>query len=144
MSEEDFHEQWLQANANAGYMSHVLADLVRRIMRASMNRDGGQQYEAMEALKLFLGLVGRSKDVTIHDLIEGAVQGLAVEAADGSDGDRLDVAQNATRYLLELSCDDNAARGRASRRWNAVESSFRNLNEMREYRARKWREEHGR
>ena len=137
MSEDkDFHEAFLRANANAGFMSSVLADLVRRIMRASISHDGSQQYQAMEALKLFLGLVGRSENVSIGELIEGAVQEMTVTSENEFDRDDLRIARAATRYLLEMSCDDGFSKGRAAQRWVDVDRAIRARAEMHENRAK--------
>lgn len=125
---EDFHRRFLEANANPEYMARTLADFVRRMMRAALNRDGSQQYEAAQDLKHFLDLVPYSKDVRLHGLIEKASERLAVDVEWGShEFERVNLARDATRYLLEMSCDDNAARGRASKRWDYVSRAIDDL-----------------
>ncbi len=140
---DDYERALMQANANAEFMGHTLADFVRRLMRASISNDGSQEYQAAEAIKFFLELVSASEGVKIYDITEKAVSELAVEREwDHYEADKLRIAKDATRYLLEMSSRDGFARGRASKRWDDVESSIRLREEMREYRRKKWQEEH--
>ncbi|WP_449042196.1 hypothetical protein [Paracoccus sp. (in: a-proteobacteria)] len=140
---EDYEKAFLRANAKAPFIGRTLADIVRRVMRASINNDGSQRYEAAEAIKLFLDLVSASEDIRLYDVIDQAVADLAVEREwDSYEADNLRIAEAATRYLLEMSCKDGFARGRASKRWNDVERGFRVREEMRAWRRRKWEEEY--
>ena len=132
---DDHERAFLRANANAEFIGYHLADLVRRLMRASINNDGSQKYEAANALHYILRLVSHSEGVRVYDVIDSAVSDLAVEREWGSyEADNLHIAKAATRYLLEMSSNDGFANGRASKRWQDVEASIGMRDEMREYR----------
>jgi len=140
---EDYEKAFLRANAKAPFIGRTLADIVRRLMRASINNVGSQRHEAADAIKLFLDLVSASEDIRLYDVIDQAIADLAVEREwDSYEADNLRIAEAATRYLLEMSCKDGFARGRASKRWNDVEAGFRVREEMRAWRRRQWEEEY--
>jgi hypothetical protein len=140
--DEEFYEGFLRANANADYMGATLSDLVRRIMRASINGDGTQRHEAVEALSLLLKLISRSENVTVYDIVEKAAADLKVEREIGSiDDEQLGIAEDATRYLLEMSCTDGPSAARAANRWRSFESSLRFREEMKKHRRKKFQED---
>lgn len=135
---DDYERMFLRANANAEFMARTLADLVRRLLRASINNDGSQKYEAVNAMKFFLDLVTESEGVRLYDIVDKAVADLTVEREwDSYEADNLRIAKDATRYLLDMSSNDGFAQGRASKRWRDVEASIKMREEMREYRRKK-------
>lgn len=132
---EDYESAFIRANANAEFIGHQLADLARRLMRASINNDGSQKYEAMNTLQYILKLASQAEGVRVYDVIDKAVSDLVVEREWGSyEADNLQIAKDATRYLLDMSSNDGFASGRASKRWRDVEASIKMRDEMREYR----------
>jgi len=139
MSDDDFRERFLKANARPEVMGPVLADFVRRMMRASINNDGSQRYEAIQALHHFFDLVAHADDVSTFDIVESAIGDLAVDVEyEDWDYDKVRLAEDAVRYYLEMSCNDGLANARASKRWMEFMSGMKNYEEDRAYRAERW------
>jgi hypothetical protein len=141
MMDEGFHQQVLKSTADQEFIGQALANLTRRLMRASINQDQSQTYEAGRALKHVFELVSASEGAKVHEIIDEAVKQLAVpvdsDAWESPSTQQVHIAQNATRFLLEMSCNDSASRGRASTRWQAVESAWELMLEMRKSRRKK-------
>lgn len=137
---DDFGRHFLEANANAKYMGVELADLVRRLMRASINQDRSQQYEASQALKHLLELAAHAKGIKLYQIVEQAVDCLSVKVDfNNPDYDRVNFAEDATGYLLEMACNDGFAKGRASKRWDSFKRGMDNFEEMQKYRIERMR-----
>ena len=131
----------IKLNANADHMSVVLADLVRSTIRASINKDGSQQYQSITTLKYFLDLCIHSEDITYADIIEKTIDNLSVETEfDTMEHDEVSLAESATRFLIEKSSPDNFARGRAAARWRDFKQGMDSFAEIREYRLKNIRE----
>ena len=72
-----------------------------------------------------------------YELIQKAIGNLVVgEQRDPVDEATVYAAQMGLRYLVEKSCDDNAARGRASRREEEFRSAVGRIDEARDCRNR--------
>lgn len=131
---EDFGERALQANANADVMAEELADIVRSIMRAAVaNSDNrSQTYLATKKLDYFLELFARADSVDLHELVENTVADLTIELPENSvDEPLLRAASAGVRYLIEKSCSDPAAKGRASKRQREFEHAAERIQEDR-------------
>ncbi len=122
--EKHFSEALYKANANAGHIGEVLSELTRKLMRASVSRDGTQLYNATTDLITLISLIGHSQGLSLGEVIQKAVDELEV-TADYQDFDwpMVDLAQEGTRYLLERSSKDGFAAARLSKR----EERFRRL-----------------
>ncbi|WP_298333730.1 hypothetical protein [Asticcacaulis sp.] len=128
----DDHQRFMQAfrkaNANPEFIARNFADVLRDLMRAVAVQDatlGGHSYKAAQAweeVEQLLALADPKIDMhTIFRLAVADIRaGLAVAENDERGQLRLDVARAATQFLIEKSCDDNAATARASGRWERM------------------------
>ena len=124
--DEDFGEQFLQANANVDCMAHKLADCLRNCMRAVATNDpSSAAFNATQEFDLFLKLLVRSEGVRLGILFDKAIEAIRpvqpdftseLSAYDEYAQSIMQAAQDGIRYLVENSCGDNAARGRTSQR----------------------------
>lgn len=138
---QDFMERWYQSNANAARIGGTLADLTRRLMRASINADHSQLYEASNELATFLKFVSYSQGVTTHDIVTEAVERLTVtEDYDSPNWPMTSLAQDATRYLLEKSSTDGFASARLSKRQSDLRQAIQDYEEERRWRLERRRE----
>jgi hypothetical protein len=127
-------DDFLDANANVEYMAHVLADCLRHSMRATIANDqtaGG--YRASEEFKALLDLMVRSKGLRLYDLFDRAIAKLRLGQADLRERSAYQkyedaivaAAQAGLGLLIESSCADNAAAGRASKRQRSFLDSIK-------------------
>jgi len=142
--DDDFRERFLKGNANSRYMGHHLAELVRSLVRAmATNSDTSSQlFRASEILTTLIQLMSRADDLRPGEIVQEAAQDLAIEEPrDRVNEAILDAARMGTRYLVESSCADNAARGRSSKRREEFLTAIQWIEEAREERRRssKWR-----
>lgn len=127
-----FEEALLTGNANADYMGQQLADLMRHLLRLSVNGDNGVTLlNASTTLKRVLQLAQRAPTgVTFHDVIQAAVNDMApVEPRGAAQQVCLDLAKDGVRYFLEMSSTDGFSGARASKRLSALRQSARELDE---------------
>jgi hypothetical protein len=135
-------DRFLELNANVDYMAGRLADMIRHCMRSIASSDGGR-YQALEALQDFVvlrKLIDYSVDVSFYEVFEKALADLRVRSDDVLDEAILDAAKTGLQLLIELSCSDGAARGRASKRRQDFLDALKHIDEAREYRRQKRRE----
>jgi len=121
---KDFHEQFLEANANQQFITAELADVLRNLMRAvASNGPSAALYNASQQLEFALQLIKRCKEpLRLYDLLADAVEDVSdVASYNEVDEARLDAARSGLRYLVESSCEDRAARGRIAQRLRAFE-----------------------
>jgi len=138
--EEDFQERFLKANANVDYMAQTLADVLRNCIRASVaSNPSSQTYEAAKNFEMLLKLIVRSEGVRIYELLEKAIEDITVEPRpDSVDGAITHAAQMGMRFLVEQSCHDNAARGRAGKRRSEFLDAIKCIEEAREEMRRRY------
>jgi len=134
MTEDDLGERFIELNANADFMAARLADFLRNCMRAAAASDpSGPVARASEDFRFLLRLLAKSQSASAYELISKAVEDLAVEErGDSLDGAVIYAAQMGMRFLVETSCADNAARGRASRRQTEFLDAIKRIEEARE------------
>jgi len=116
---EDFREAFLQANARPDFIAGEFADVVRYLMRAvSADDTSGPMYQASEKMKFVADLLQRCPEpVSWYRLFSDAVEEIQSCIPDDPDDRRyIHAAKRGTKYLVEASATDNAARGRAARR----------------------------
>jgi len=138
MDRDDAH---LKLNANVDYMAGRLADMIRHCMRSIASSDGGrrQTYEALQDFVTLRKLIDYSEDVSFYDLFAKALEELRPESDDVLESAILDAAKSGLQLLIELSCSDGAARGRAAKRRQDFLNSLKYIEEAREYRRQKRR-----
>ncbi|MBI1650125.1 hypothetical protein [Hyphomicrobium sulfonivorans] len=143
---EDFGERFLKANANVDYMASVLAQMLRNCMRASASQDpAGQTYEAMQNYMTLQKLVGYSEGVKAYELFEKAIAELRIDEQNNRvDAAIVHAAKMGLRVLVEKSCYDGAAGGRASRREDEFLNAIERIEPAREEERKKWEQRHQR
>jgi hypothetical protein len=143
--DEDWNERFLKANANVDFMATRLADCLRNCMRAVAAGDPtSPRYRAVEDFDMLLKLIVRSEGVPLHELFEKAIDELRPErlsldqlssewrAEYCYERSIMSAAESGLQFLVESSCADNAARGRASRRESDFLSAIRRIEAARQ------------
>lgn len=128
MDGEDFREAFLHANANAEFIADEFADVIRDLMRAVSSDDGGGSvYQASERMKFVVGLLQRCPEpIGWYRMFSEAVEEIQNCIPDDPDDRRyVHAAKRGTKYLVELSATDNAARGRSARRLQEFRDAIR-------------------
>ncbi len=118
-SDSDFHEAFLKSNANLEFISLQFADVIRDLMRAAVASDGGAAAvsRAARQMKFVVDLLSQTEEkFGFHHIFQRAISDINIDAFNHPERDALIAAQDAVKYLVESSCHDAAARGRASRR----------------------------
>lgn len=119
----DYGEQFLRANANVDYIAAQFADVLRDMMRAFAADDPAAGVaRASSHLSQMFQLINRASDpISAYSLCLKAVENLhETRPEDYRQEDPWAVAaRSGLKMLVEQSCFDNAARGRASRRQEA-------------------------
>lgn len=119
----EYGERFLQANANPDYIAAQFADVLRDMMRAFAADDPAvAAHRASSHLSMMMQLVQRASDpINAYSLCLKAAEDLNENRSD--DPRREDpwavAARSGLKMLVEQSCFDNAARGRASKRQDA-------------------------
>lgn len=126
---ESFSQADLKAHANPEFIASVFADVLRNLMRAVSVRDDAlisQTHKAavdMMVVDQLLAMADPKIDMrTIFRLAVDDIRAGLVVADDEDDREwaELRLAQVATQYLIEKSCRDRGAKGRAGDRWNRL------------------------
>ncbi len=140
--EESLGEQFLGANANVEYMAHKLADCLRNSMRAvAAGNPASASFRAVQDFDMVLKLLVRSKGVSLHDLFDKAIEEIRPKPFDPAVDEPLYryrenrircAAQSAIQMVVERSCDDNAAHGRANRREAEFLNAVREIEDVRD------------
>jgi len=128
MDDEDFGEAFLKANARPEFIASELADVIRYLMRAVSADDvSGPIYQASEKMNFVADLLQRCPDpVSWYGMFSDAVEEIQNCIPDDPDDRRyVYAAKRGTKYLVELSATDNAARGRAARRLDEFRDAIR-------------------
>ena len=118
MADEGFHERFVAANANVESMASQMAELLRSVMRAAASSDrASQTYRAAETFIFLLELIQNAKDFNTVELLARAIDEISIEPHPKLlDESVVHAAKMGMRFLVELSCRDNAASARASKR----------------------------
>ncbi|RWL85672.1 MAG: hypothetical protein EOR67_21625 [Mesorhizobium sp.] len=141
---DDFRESFLRANANLDFISYQFADVVRNLMRAAASSDPSSAvYKAAEKMNFVADLLSRTEEkFGFYHVFEKAITELtdSTEQERGVETAIVAAAKDGMKFLVERSCDDNAARGRTSRRRQEFLSSIRWIEEERESNRRAWKD----
>lgn len=141
---DDFRESFLRANANLDFISYQFADVIRNLMRATAAGDPSSTiYKAAEKMNFVADLLSRTDEkFGFYHVFEKAVSDLRNDDDRESNVETAIVAaaKDGVKFLVERSCDDNAARGRASRRRQEFLSAIRWIEEERESNRRGWKD----
>ena len=147
MTEDDgdsLEVRFLKANANKEYMAGVLADCIRNCMRGVAA--GEPSSAAYKASQDFLSLIKLLKyaetGVPLMQLFVDAIDEIRPTRTDDIgnaetfaeryfESSILSSAQSGIQFIIERSCHDGAAKGRASRRESDFLSSLRRIEEAR-------------
>ena len=116
---EDFGEALLRANATPETIAFEIADVLRDLLRASAAEDPWTgPYRAAMRMDRALELIERCPEpLSWSRLFKEAVENIRDTGRAGElEEPIIQAARAGLRYLVEQSCDDNAARGRASQR----------------------------
>lgn len=142
--DENLGDQFLRINANVDYMAGELAEILRNCMRAAASGEPtSQTYRAAQGFQTLLKLIGYSESVRTYELFEKAIASITVEnERDGVESATIHAAQMGMRYLVEKSCGDGAARGRASKRQDEFFAAIKEIEEAREDSRRKFQSEY--
>ncbi|MBK0399817.1 hypothetical protein H0I76_11500 [Limibaculum sp. M0105] len=123
-SNDDFGGRVMEP-AGEGDVADALALLVRAFMRAIASGQVGHRVRAARAFIDLLRCLNDADDFRLKPVIDEAMDALSVEVPwEHHDAKQLSVARPAVRYIVEMSCTDAAARGRASQCWQKVEENF--------------------
>lgn len=134
MDGEDFREAFLQANARPDFIASEFADVVRCLMRAVSADDGrGSVYQASEKMKFIADLMQRCPEpVSWYGMFFAAVEEIQNRIPDDRDDHPYILAAKCgTKYLVELTATDNAARGRCRQRLEEFRDAIRWSDEAR-------------
>ena len=125
---KSFREVFLDANANEPFIAAQLADVIRYLMRAVTSEDPSSGlHSASEKMKFVAELLPRMQEPTSwYRLFTAAVEDIQRGIPDDPDERRfISAAKRGTKYLIESSATDGAARGRASRRLEEFRQAIR-------------------
>jgi len=128
MENSEFREAFLQANARLDFIADQFADVIRDLMRAvSADDAAGPLYKASEKMNFVADLLRRCPDnVSWYSLFSEAVEQIQSCIPDDPDDRRyIHAAKRGTKYLIECSATDNAARGRSARRLDEFRSAIK-------------------
>lgn len=106
-------------------ISLFAADFVRYTLRAALkpNRENPCD-NATDSLLKMLKAINHSKGVDAHAVVEEVVSSLTAEFnIDNPDRLWISAAETGANYWLEITTSDNAARGRAAKRFNEFRDS---------------------
>jgi hypothetical protein len=112
-------EEFLKANANPNFIAAQFADVVRDLMRAIAAGDPSHGlYHVSQRMNLVIDLWKRCpEELSAETLLYSSLRDILGSGADGPvDEATTQAARSGLKYLIEKSCHDQAARGRASRR----------------------------
>lgn len=141
---DDFRESFLRANANLDFISYQFADVIRNLMRAAAANDPSSAvYKAAEKMDFVADLLSRTEEkFGFYRVFDKAIAELrdSDERESGVETAIVAAAKDGMKFLVERSCDDNAAHGRASRRRQEFLSALRWIEDERESNRRAWRE----
>lgn len=125
----DVHDQFIRLNANRAFITNrfteVLRDLVRAISIASSPDE--RIYTAADGMN-FVGklLAHYEEDISWSQLFSAAVENLRKWDADKRyEKPAFDAARTGMSLIAELSCTDNAAEGRISKKLSVLNEATR-------------------
>ncbi len=136
-----YREAFLQANANHQFIVGQVEYLLRTLMRGVGAQDCRPiAHKAAEQLPFIIDLVRRADGLDAAEIFYEAMMGVAGDEDDpGSRDAELDVAKAGLMYLVDATAHDNAAAGRAAKRWQNVESAWERLKVRQQARIERWR-----
>jgi hypothetical protein len=132
---DDFHEAFLKANANLDFIASQFADVLRNLMRALAAHDpSAATYRAAEQMNFVVQLLSRTDEKFGFFALFGRTVEFMNDKRETPDveGAIIEAAKSGVRFLVERSCDDNAATARSSRRRDEFLNAVRYIDEARE------------
>jgi hypothetical protein len=115
----DFHERFVAANANLDFIAHEFADVLRNLMRAMAATDpAAATYKAAQHMDFVAELLSKTEEkFGFSALFARTIEILDVdEALSEVDEAIVSAAKSGIKVIVERSCSDGAAQGRASQR----------------------------
>jgi len=154
---EDESDSWevrlLKANATEDYMAEVLADCIRNCMRGVASGDSSSAvFRASQDFAKLIKLIKYTETrVSVMQLFADAIDEIRPNCMEDIgnkdtfferyvDISIFSAASSGIQYIVERSCADNAAKGRASRRKSEFLGSLRHIKEAQEERSREWKQ----
>lgn len=138
---DDFREALLKANANKEFICTQFIDVLRDLIRAVAVRDDPSApiWRATEQWQFITDLISHCEErVSVYEMFSTAVDALRqADEKDEIDGALLIAARLGMSLYVESSCDDNAARGRKSKRRDRFLTAIRQIEEERDVRRAK-------
>ncbi len=131
MEDNEIKQETTDRETNA--VGEQLAQVFRCVFRATTALDEGvsQRYDAAGQLRLVLERIHKMEQLNLHQVVDVLVDQLTVEEREWAHHTREDayisLAKDAVRFLIESSCNDHAARGRASMRLKTLQASVEYL-----------------
>jgi len=117
------------------YLGYDLADVIRSILRASISYEeiSNQQFAAEDKVQSFLQKIVKMEKVYLKPLIQAAINDLTVKENSWENRELEDfyisVAKKGMKYLIEKSCGDRAAVGRAAKGYDNFERAIERLDQ---------------
>lgn len=113
-------------------LQYNTTELVRKILRAGMQADKVATFEQLALIKEVSKDAAKLDDsALLYSLTKPSSNFHIKPYQEPLDELRVNLAQAACLYLIERTCVDNAAKGRAARAWKSVETAVEELAEFR-------------
>lgn len=128
MDQDSFREAFLCANANREFIVGEFADVVRSLVRAFASTESSRAIsDAATRMEFVAELLKRCDDhITWYNMFSGAISEIhGCMPDDRIGGGYVHAGRAGTKYLIESSATDGAARGRASRRLQEFQTAAR-------------------
>jgi Tfp pilus assembly protein PilN len=131
---DDFHERFLKLNATPDSLKIYFSNFMRRALRASLNPHGyfSPVNEAAGELEIFLKLLARCEEpISSRELILAFAESMKLpDPKNELQRSLQEVIEDAQKYALEATSDDNAAAGRASKQHSGLIQSIESFHEL--------------
>jgi hypothetical protein len=132
---ESFRDTFVRGNANLEFISHQFAAVIRNLMRASVASDPqAALHRASEEMNFVAELMSKTEEeFSFHALFARSIKLIKGTNDHDSEVERAIVraAEQGVKFLVERSCGDNAAAGRASRREDEFLTAIRWIDDAR-------------
>ena len=139
---DNFPDQFTRANANLDFIAAQFADVLRNLMRAASSDDPSDgAFRASQQMDFVVELLSKTTEkFGFYHLFMKSIEEFKDDTEWASvEHTEIAAARRGMKYLVERSCSDSAARGRASRRRTEFLSAIKHIDEMKDYRLRKSR-----
>ncbi len=117
-------------NANQALLSNMLAEITRRLMRASTRYDHSHVYDAAHDLAFLIKTAQMTKELNTFDVVKGAIDQLSVEENYSSlSYPDVHLAEIATQYLIEKSSTGGYSHARQRKSQERLQSAVKRYGE---------------